>query len=518
MSTESGFMNSTDESPTAHFEDLLTSSLPARTGPYRSISAKRPRDPSHRKSVSFNDVPIVHEVPLHDFMRSTNSMTYRSWMNADASASTTTTTTSASSVLATCFPSQILTPLKVNNPVVVPKPYANRLSSSLYSTLTTNATSNRMPDWAARARAMKATSSTDETSPRSEQSTIPLTPTIVVETPDDKAHRETVAKASPTPTYSHSYLSTSPSSPMTLSPTSNADKLDETKKHPYRSAVVPDGEYHRSLPFTFEPMSDSSATYTSMLSTNLINPNHSSNDQASTLHARSVRIRSATLPLTLNNASNRVTETISITPFRANATALLSNGTANTSRTILRPSTIAFQCTQPTAASASSTSSTNTSTTTTNANNSNTVSTTAMTTATTYLAKSSIAPARFASSAAAAAVAHSRFIPTANRPVPTSPLMSSTIKYTFAQPTLESSPTASKSPLAAYSRSRSASAITGRRRASLSASSNAGQSPSVKPSLTTGGSLYGTAKRSPNVRQTYGSYYMHRVLLPTSIN
>src|ERR1700735_629283 len=91
MNKEQYTTNSSSESHTNVSEDLLASSLPTRIGPYRCLSAKRPRDPSQRKSVSFNDVPTVHEVPLHDAMRNSNCDTYRSWTYTDATSPTTVT-------------------------------------------------------------------------------------------------------------------------------------------------------------------------------------------------------------------------------------------------------------------------------------------------------------------------------------------------------------------------------------------------------------------------------------------
>ncbi|CAF5214298.1 unnamed protein product, partial [Rotaria magnacalcarata] len=52
-----------DEAHTNPPDDLVASSSTDRASLYRPLSSKRPRDPSQRKNVSFNDVPIVHEVP-----------------------------------------------------------------------------------------------------------------------------------------------------------------------------------------------------------------------------------------------------------------------------------------------------------------------------------------------------------------------------------------------------------------------------------------------------------------------
>ena len=115
--------NTPNDSP----RNLLTSSLPERTGPFRSLSAKRLRDPSQRKSVSFNDVPIIHEVPSHDTSRNSNSDIYRSW--------TFTETTSPISVISPFSTSQILPPFNSTS-ATAQKLHANRLSSALYSSTT----------------------------------------------------------------------------------------------------------------------------------------------------------------------------------------------------------------------------------------------------------------------------------------------------------------------------------------------------------------------------------------------
>ncbi|CAF4429307.1 unnamed protein product, partial [Rotaria magnacalcarata] len=78
------------------------SSSTDRASLYRPLSSKRPRDPSQRKNVSFNDVPIVHEVPSHDTMRNSNSETYRSWTYTDA--------TPPVSIVSPFASSQILSP------------------------------------------------------------------------------------------------------------------------------------------------------------------------------------------------------------------------------------------------------------------------------------------------------------------------------------------------------------------------------------------------------------------------
>ena len=151
MSKDQSPGNSSDLSPTT---DILASSLPARTGPYRSLSAKRPRDPSHRKSVSFNDVPIVHEVPSHDSMRNANCTTFRSWTYTD--------TTPTTPTIPSFYSSQIIPPFNSTS-AAAQKIHANRLSSSLYSTLSTNTTASRIPDWAIRAKTAKTPSNIEET-------------------------------------------------------------------------------------------------------------------------------------------------------------------------------------------------------------------------------------------------------------------------------------------------------------------------------------------------------------------
>jgi hypothetical protein len=425
-------------------EDLLASSLPARSGPYRSLSAKRPRDPSHRKSVSFNDVPIVHEVPLHDTMRNSNSDSYRSWTYTDA--------TPPIPVISPFSSSQILSPFNSSS-AAAQRLHANRLSSTLYSS-TSGTTLNRLPDWVTRTKTSKTT---EETTTEHNSSSNP--PLIIVHTPDERTVKN------------HSYLNHSQSLPI------SSDNSEE-KKHPYRSAIIPDTEHYRSLPFTYGPLSESTTTYTSMLSTN-----HSFNDQSTTGHTRTQRARSATLPITITHSSTRNNDSISITPFRPTATNSLSNGSSMSSRTVLKPTTIAFQCSQSTT------------------NNTSSNSTMSMTTT----PKPPSVPSRYGSAAA-----HSRFNPPSHRTV------SSTIKYAFANPLTDSIP---KPPLTTLSRSRSANVLSARRTASSPVIMIDGQSGGGGSTLTnTNTNLYSTAKRNPNVRQTYGSYYMHRVLLPANTN
>lgn len=61
------------------------SNFPADFKVPRPISSKRSttRDPSNRKSVSFNDTPIVHEVPSNDTTRNSATETCRSWIFTD---------------------------------------------------------------------------------------------------------------------------------------------------------------------------------------------------------------------------------------------------------------------------------------------------------------------------------------------------------------------------------------------------------------------------------------------------
>ena len=257
-----------------HSDDSLTPS----TGPYRSLSAKRYRDPSHRKSVSFNDVPIVHEVPSHDAMRNSNSDIYRSW--------TFTETTSPISVL-----SPVLQPFNSSN-AAAQKLHASRLSNLFYSSSPLPSSINRVSDWSIRTR----TGETADYSP----------PSIVIHRPDE------------------------PSSKIS----SHLEHHDE-KKSSYRSPLLSDSEHYRSLPFTYVPLSESTTTYTSMLANNIL----PSNESISNGLTRNVRARSATLPITVsNNSSPRNHESISITPLRSTVVP----SSSSSSRTVLKPATIAF--------------------------------------------------------------------------------------------------------------------------------------------------------------------------------
>ena len=567
MTKEQNTTNLTNDLRTNATGDLLSSSLtlPPRAGPYRSLSAKRPRDPSHRKSVSFNDVPIVHEVPSHDAMRNSNCDTYRSWTYTDATAPT--------PIIPSYYTSQIFSPFNSSN-AAAQKLHASRLSSSLYSTsliptttttittttaamtpsanMTTTSTPTRIPEWAIRNKTTKvaaAASSTiadDSSTTSNEHTNNPSL--IVVHTSDDKTNKDLIMKPSVISTYSNSHLTHSQITPIPIpapptitvsSFTSNHENGDE-KKHPYRSALVPDTEHYRNLPFTYGPLSDSTATYTSMLSTHLIQSNHPSNEQPITGHARIARARSATLPV--NNGTHsapRTSDTVSITPFRATTTALVPPGSNASTRTVLRPTTIAFQCSQSNTNSTTTPSNTNANSLafhTTMANNNNHINTTNLsstsTLSTTTTAAASNAtnhvkpppvPPRY-SSAIGGGGAHSRFIFPQNRSFNTAALTSSAIKYAFAHPTMDSTTsnsTISRPPPTAYPRSRSAHVLGARRIAAaspvvmLDGPTNGGTTSST---TNTNSNLYATTKRNPNVRQTYGSYYMHRVLLPTTIN
>jgi hypothetical protein len=527
MTKEQQTTNLPGESRTNMSEELLASSSPARTGPYRSLSAKRPRDPSHRKSVSFNDVPIVHEVPSHDAMRNSNCDTYRSWTYTDA--------TPPTSIIPSFYSSQLFSPFNSSN-AAAQKLHANRLSSSFYATPSTTITSttpNRIPDWAVRVKTSKPVSTAEELNTPNEYSTTWNPSLITGQTSDEKTNKDIITKSHNQSTYSSPYAIHSqqqqqpppPPPPPVSSLTMHSENGDE-KKFPYRSALVPDTEHYRSLPFTYGPLSDSTATYTSMLSTNLIQSNHSSNEQPTTAHTRTARARSATLPVTVTHSAQRMNDTVSITPFRPTTAALLPNGSNASTRTILRPTTIAFQCSQP-GTTTNTINSSPTVVTTMAANNNNPTnlySTTTIANAT----KPPTASQRYASSAAAAAAAHSRFVLPPHRTFSTASLTSSAIKYAFAHPAMDATfpntmtphTTIPKPPPTAYPRSRSANVLSTRRVAASSAVMNDGQSNGGTTTSTTNSNtnLYATAKRNPNVRQTYGSYYMHRVLLPTTIN
>ncbi|CAM2715384.1 unnamed protein product [Rotaria socialis] len=541
MTKEQLTTNWQSEAHTSTSEELIANSLPPRIGPYRSLSAKRPRDPSHRKSVSFNDVPIVHEVPSHDAMRNSNCDTYRSWAHTDA--------TLPSSGISSFYSSQILLPFNSTS-AAAQKINASRLSSTLYSTPSSfasspspvatpavatattttttntsaaaNSTANRIPDWAVRAKSTKPTSTADEATTTNENHSAGNPPVIIVHLPDERTSRDTTPKSSNQSIYNSVYLPYSHTSSGSALSSPHSVEYGEERKHSYRSAVIPDTDHYRSIPFSYAPMSDSAATYTSMLSTNLIQSNHSSNEHSTAGYPRAARARSATLPVSTNHSPTRANDNVSITPLRATAANLLPNNSNASTRTVLRPTTIAFQCSQPTNATMNLNNGPSTMTTLIATNNTNQSSTTATTTTptTTNATKPPATPSRFGSTAAAAAV-HSRFVLPSNRTLSTASLNSSAIKYTFAHPNMDSTfmnTTTQKPPQTTYARSRSAHVLSSRRTAPspvvmLDSHSN-GVGITTNPTT----NLYATTKRNPNVRQTYGSYYMHRVLLPTSIH
>jgi hypothetical protein len=74
-----------------------------------------------------------------------------------------------------------------------------------------------------------------------------------------------------------------------------------------------------------------------MISTNTIQPN----EQTLNGSTRTIRARSATLPITMNTNSSitRSNENISITPFRSTTNTISNNSSF---RTVLKPATIAF--------------------------------------------------------------------------------------------------------------------------------------------------------------------------------
>jgi hypothetical protein len=381
----------------------LPNDLPACTSPSRPLSAKRLRDRTHRKSVSFNDVPIVHEVPSHDIMRNSNSDIYRSW--------TFTETTSPISVVSPFSSTQILPPFNSSN-AAAQKFHANRLSSVLYSSPTNTTTVNRQSDWPIRTKTMRITDEISESNP----------PLIVIHRPDEDIIKN-----------------------------SSLVENGEERKHFYRTALTPDAEHYRSLPFSYLPLSESTTTYTSMLSTNVIQ----SNEQIPNGSTRTLRARSANLPITITNPSTRNNDNISITTFRPTI------GTSSSTRTVLKPATIAFHGSTSTPTIPSANSSTS---------------------------KPPIIPPRSHSYAT-----HSRLMSSTNRP------LSSANKHPTSSMTL--------------SRARSANISSTRRQIN---------SPVVMLDSQSGGTnsnnLYTTTKRNPNVRPTSNSYYMHHVLLPANIN
>jgi hypothetical protein len=530
---------SSEESSTNLSNDLLTNSLPARSGLYRFLSAKRSRDPSHRKSVSFNDVPIVHEVPLYDAMRNANCPSYRSWTYVDATptttaVATTTTTVTTSTTMATVpsfYSSQVFSPLNSTN-AAAQKLHVNRLSSTLYSSLSSNTTNSRIPDWAIRTKSLKAHSSVDDNMITDEQNNTWSTPVIVVHTPDEKSSKETTGKSHLQTSYSNPYITHAQPMQMSLLPSSTSlsnnacsDNTD-VKKQANRTVIIPDTECHRTIPFAYEPMSDSTATYTSMISTNIISSNHTPNEQLNSAHARTARARSATLPTAGTHAAVRGTDAVSITPLRTTTVGTGSNTNMTPTRTLLRPTTIAFQCSHPSTAASNVTSmiASNSS------NNTTSTSSTSAATINSNAVRQSSIPARFASSTTAMTNTHSRFSGLSHRTYSNSSLTTSTLKYTLTHPTSDSTLTSTVTPqtastilkhsLPAHSRSRSANVLSHKRNMTSSGvllDNHANGSTSIS-ATSTAANLYATLKRNPNVRQNYGSYYMHRVLLPTTMN
>ncbi|CAF0796749.1 unnamed protein product [Adineta steineri] len=528
MPKEQYTTNSPDELLSNTSKDLPNNSLPARTGPYRPISAKRPRDPSQRKSVSFNDVPTIYEVPSHDVMRGSNGDAYRSWTYTDA-----TLPTSATSSLSLYSPQTIIPPTPNN--VSAQKLQANRLSSALYSTSSTLTTANRLTDWASRTRTTKSIPTTEETTITNENNASSNASVIVVQTPDEKINKDTTVKNNNQSTYSNPYLtypqstSTSSATPTATSASSSsiAPENAEEKRYSFRTPFIPETEYYRSLQFTNGILTNSTPNYSSILSSNNGQSNYNSNDSLTFANSRGSRIRSAITPGTMTQSSLRTSDTISITPFRAASSTYSANAATPSTRTILRSSTVAFQSAQPSVPPA---------TTTTPINIINNSPTTPATTATniinatnstTNTIKPPTAQPRFASSAAAAAAAHSRFMLPPSRAFPSSTLASSAIKYSFGHSTIDPTTTnpiasqtaASKTAPNVYPRSRSANVLSMRRTVASPVVMLDGQSHGRNTTTSTdpNTNLYAT-RRSPNVRQTYGAYYMHHVLLPTTTN
>ncbi|CAF0977171.1 unnamed protein product [Adineta ricciae] len=502
--------------------DLPNSAVLTRTAPpYRSISAKRPRDPSHRKSVSFNDVPIVHEVPSHDAMRGANCDPYRSWLYTDP--------TSPIATIPSLYSTQAISPFNSTS-ITAQKLHANRLSSALYATSSTTITPNRMPDWAVRTKIQKPASTTEEANSTNENN--PPTNTSIPDsqiTSEDKLNKEPVIKDSHQPIVSFQSASV-----LLPSSTTVTSEMNEDRKYASRpTSLIPETEHVRGLSFMNGSLTNSSMTYASILSTNLSQTNNSTNESMTYPNSRLSRIRSAITPSTIGQSSIRTNEPISISPLRATAVAATATTTVPFSvnvptpatRAILRPSTVAFQCTPPSTLVTSNTNSTNNvsaapSTTATNIINTTNPPSSSSTTATHLMKPPSIAP-RFHASAATTAAAHSRFVLPQNRPLTSATLSAAAMKYTLAHPTIESSSTMSRAPPTAYPRSRSANVLSMRRTQASSINMVDGQShgnATASSSTDPTNHLYATTRRSPNVRQNYGSYYINRVLLPTTTN
>ena len=430
-------------------EERLTSSLPAPTGAYRSLSVKAPRDRSYRKSVSFNDVPIVHEVPLHDAMRYSQPDTYRSWTYA-------TTTALPIPVTSSLYTSQLISPLNATS-VTGQKIHANRLSSALYSS-THGFIGKRVPDWATKTKPSKPTQEILETYP------------IWNSTADEPTIKVNQQSSPPLP------------------------ETNDEKKHAYRSAIVPDVEHYRTLPFTYAPVSDSSITYANVLS------NPSLSEQL--IISAQARARSATLPMTTTHPPVSCNDPGPVGVYRSAIPPSFANTSLSTSRAILKPATIAFQCSQA-----------NSSSPTTTTNDTSTSSSTANGTLTsnTQISRPSMAATRYGSSASLTNT-HARLLSSANRL-----LSSTTMKYPYTHSTGDDGigmypPTSFKaSPSSTtFSRSRSANFSSTRRHAT---------SPvPVIDRQSAGTTSFATNKRSANLRPNYGSYYFHRLLQPANIH
>ena len=189
----------------------------------RPISSKRSatRDPANRKSVSFNDTPIVHEVPSHDHTR---------------------TATTTATAMETC-------------------------RSWIFTDVTQKFTSMRLHDG-----------------------------------PTPKPIEDERTKLAPS------------ISPLSIASSLASDERKSSDMEPFR----------HPQPFHYlGPVSESTATYTNILSTSLIAPG--SNEPL--VHSRSSRVRSANLPL--NSTTFRPMESISITPLRSSRLTLRPNPKAS---------------------------------------------------------------------------------------------------------------------------------------------------------------------------------------------
>lgn len=398
----------------------VTGSQPIRPPVFRPISAKQSRDPSQRKSVSFNDVPIVHEVPLHDTSRNQNNDIYKPWITNDM----------------TLFISNSSPPLLMST---VPMP-----SSSNMMMTTTPSTTNSNATGATTTTTTTTTSTTSSASKLpigrigSASSTLSSSRTIESSsrTRLNKSFDESLTTEDRSQkTYSNTiYIPTATSLPP--------EHIDE-KRYSYRPAMVPENDHYKNLPFTYGPISESTATYS-----NLISSLESSSP--STKQVRNARVRSATLPVSRQSSN----EGLSFTSPRSNSNP----------RALLKPTTIAFQTT-PSSSTNVNLSSTNT------------------------------RPTRISSGHSSSS----------------SRITSSTLKYPFAPLSSEthnfSAANSTRIPSTGYSRSRSANALNTRRQNQITSS----------PDRINQGNITTINKRNPNVRQTYGSYYMHRVLLPANI-